>query len=402
MRILHTSDWHIGKRLGTFSRIEEQRKVLAEITEIAKAESVDLVLVAGDLFDTYHPPVEAEELLYHTLKELSQEGRVPVIVIAGNHDSPDKIESPHVLAREFGIQLLGYPHTEPPAVALSSGVCLSTKEPGVLAIETPSGESAMLLYTPYANESRLRHALFSDQKERALTELLATRWSEQASKWCTEDRVNLLVAHLFLAGSDTEEEDQEGEKSIDHPGGVSRIPVGAIPSSVQYTALGHIHRGYNIGKEQPVVYSGSPLAYSVREGGNSNSVVVADIQPGQKATYRRVPLTKGYPIRVESFSSIAEAVDWMEGHQDCYVDITLSLKEYLSPEQASMLHDAHPRILDIHLAFEFEADEQGGAILARSDQNIYELFGEYFQSREGIEVPEQIMNLFKEIVGEDV
>ncbi len=402
MRILHTSDWHIGKRLGTYSRIEEQRKVLAEITEIAKGESVDLILVAGDLFDTYHPPVEAEELFYHTLKELSQEGTVPVVVIAGNHDSPDKIESAYVLAREFGIQLLGYPNAEPPSVSLPSGVCIEAKEPGVLSIETPQGGSAILLYTPYANESRLRHALFSDQKERALTELLADRWSSQADTWCTKDKVSLLVAHLFLAGSDREEEDQEGEKSIDHPGGVSRIPVGSVPSAIQYTALGHIHKGYNLGKDQPVVYSGSPLAYSVREGGNTNSVVIAEIEPGERATYKRVPLTTGYPIRVESFSSISEAVDWMEENQECYVDITLSLKDYLSPEQASTLHSAHPRILDIHLAFEFQESGNGTSTIARTDQNIYELFGEYFQSREGVEVPEQIMNLFKEIVGEEL
>ncbi len=108
MKMLHTSDWHLGKRLEDFSRLEEQKAVMQEICEIAEREQVDVVIVAGDLFDTFNPPTEAVDLLYKTLKRLTANGRRPVIAIAGNHDSPDRIEAPDPLAASAD-HLAGYP-----------------------------------------------------------------------------------------------------------------------------------------------------------------------------------------------------------------------------------------------------------------------------------------------------
>ncbi|KKX47486.1 exonuclease SbcCD subunit D [Sphingobacterium sp. IITKGP-BTPF85] len=103
LKILHTADWHLGKRLDYFSRFDEQKVVLDEIVQIADQEQVDLVIVAGDLFDAFNPPVEAIELLYKTLKRLTKNGSRPVIAIAGNHDSPDRVDAPDSLARDCGI-----------------------------------------------------------------------------------------------------------------------------------------------------------------------------------------------------------------------------------------------------------------------------------------------------------
>lgn len=100
MKILHTADWHLGKRLDNFNRLEEQIAVLKEICQIADDQAVDAVIIAGDIFDTFNPPVEAIELLYKTLKRLTKKSKRPVIAIAGNHDSPSRIDSPDPLARE--------------------------------------------------------------------------------------------------------------------------------------------------------------------------------------------------------------------------------------------------------------------------------------------------------------
>lgn len=86
MKILHTADWHLGKKLDRFPRIEEQVLVLEEIINIAEKEAVDLVIIAGDLFDNFNPSVEASDLFYKTLKKLANEGKRPVIAISGNHD----------------------------------------------------------------------------------------------------------------------------------------------------------------------------------------------------------------------------------------------------------------------------------------------------------------------------
>ena len=112
MKILHTADWHLGKRLDRFSRLEEQVLVMNEIVEIADEQKVDMVLIAGDLFDNFNPSVEATELFYKTLKQLSLNGKRPVIAISGNHDSPNFIDAPNPLARECGIILIGHPNTK--------------------------------------------------------------------------------------------------------------------------------------------------------------------------------------------------------------------------------------------------------------------------------------------------
>ncbi|MCB0293286.1 MAG: exonuclease subunit SbcD, partial [Calditrichaeota bacterium] len=100
MKILHTADWHLGKRLERFSRLEEQREVLEEICGIAEQEAVDAVIIAGDIYDTFNPASEAVELFYKTVKRLADEGRRAVVAIAGNHDSPDRFAAPEPLARE--------------------------------------------------------------------------------------------------------------------------------------------------------------------------------------------------------------------------------------------------------------------------------------------------------------
>ncbi len=102
MKILHTADWHLGKRLQEYSRIEEQKLVLDEICQIANQQDVDLVLLAGDIFDTFNPTHEAVELLYKTLRRLSKNGTRPIIAISGNHDSTQFVEAPDPLAENWG------------------------------------------------------------------------------------------------------------------------------------------------------------------------------------------------------------------------------------------------------------------------------------------------------------
>ena len=109
MKILHTADWHLGKKLDRFSRLEEQTAVMDELLNLAEQQQVDLVLVAGDLFDSFYPSTAAIDLFYKSLKRLAKEGSRAVVAIAGNHDSPSLINAPNPLARECGIILIGQP-----------------------------------------------------------------------------------------------------------------------------------------------------------------------------------------------------------------------------------------------------------------------------------------------------
>ncbi len=137
MKLLHTADWHLGKRLGNYSRLSEQQQVLEEICRIADREDVDAVLIAGDLFDTFNPSNEASELFYRTVHRLSAQGTRAVIAIAGNHDSPDRIEAPDTLARECGIVFVGYPGTTVPISDSEQSIRVLRAEPGFAELKLP-------------------------------------------------------------------------------------------------------------------------------------------------------------------------------------------------------------------------------------------------------------------------
>src|SRR5690606_38680731 len=152
MKILHTADWHLGKRLDHFSRLEEQVAVMDEIVEIADSQQVDMVLIAGDLFDNYNPSTEAVELFYKTLKRLTNQGKRPVIAISGNHDSPDLIDAPDPLARECGILLIGHPKAVVDKFSLEHFSIVMT-DTGFLEISIPKFSYPIrIIHTPYANE----------------------------------------------------------------------------------------------------------------------------------------------------------------------------------------------------------------------------------------------------------
>ena len=272
MKILHTSDWHLGKRLDDFSRMEEQQAVLSEICEIAEFEQVDAVLVAGDLFDTFNPPTEAVDLFYKTLKRLSNNGQRPVIAIAGNHDSPDRIESPDPLARECGIIFSGYPNSHVAPFELESGLTVLQSTEGFVELKVPGNNVPLrILQTPYANEFRLKTCLGQENSEEELRKVLEQKWKELAEKYCDTKGVNILLTHLFMVKKGDELPDEPAdEKPILHVGGAQAVYTENIPGQIQYTALGHLHRMHRIDSNLQGYYSGSPLSYSFGEANQKN------------------------------------------------------------------------------------------------------------------------------------
>ncbi len=179
MKILHTADWHLGKKLEQFSRLPEQKKVMDEICTIANQQNVDAVIVAGDLFDTFNPPNEAIDLFYKTLKKLSNNGKRLVVAIAGNHDSPERIEAPTPLAIENGIILTGFPNSKISKFKLESGIETTKIAEGFVEIKLPKIDFPLrLLLTPYANEYRLKTYLGNDDKEDSLRNILEKHWKK--------------------------------------------------------------------------------------------------------------------------------------------------------------------------------------------------------------------------------
>ncbi|MEM8892108.1 MAG: exonuclease subunit SbcD, partial [Bacteroidota bacterium] len=279
MKILHTADWHLGKRLDHVSRLEEQKEVLEEICEIAEKENVDAVLIAGDLFDQINPSIEALELFYRTLKRLANDGQRAVVGIAGNHDSPDRIEAPVPLAQECGIILTGYPNSKVRPFALPNGIEVLKSDEGFIELKLPNQDRPLrLLLTPYANELRLKKYLGHEKAEESLRQILSEHWAELAKKYCNKQGVNILMTHLFMIRKGQEKpEEPDDEKPILTIGGAQEIFTDNLPKEIQYVALGHLHRQQYVQKDPyPVVYSSSPLAYSMSEAGQEKYVMLVD------------------------------------------------------------------------------------------------------------------------------
>lgn len=424
MTILHTADWHIGKRLQQYNRLDEQRAVLNEIISIAETEAVDVVLVAGDLFDVYNPTPEAEDLLYSTLKRMAAGGKRLVIAIAGNHDNPERIAAQDHFGRECGILFVGFPQTELSSAALSCDVRLLRSAPGFVELQLPQASAPVrIMCTPYANEYRMRTYLGGGQTDGTFRDLLQQHWQSLADKYLDEQGVNLLVAHLFMMkrGGDVPTETDD-EKSIVQVGGATVVYSDMVPTAVQYAALGHLHRYQELGGGPcPVVYSSSPLAYSFAEEDQQKFVVVVELEAGQPALVRRIPLQVGKRLHRPRFTAVTEAVSWLEQNPDCYTEVTIQSDTYLSSTDLQQLREAHPALVSIVPDLRTKpslppeaADQQAvtdnstappavptpsGIDLSKS---MDDLFVDYFKSKhKGQEPNDRLKSLFREILATD-
>lgn len=405
MKILHTSDWHLGKRLGDMSRLEEQKAVMQEICDVADREEADVVIVAGDLFDTFNPPAEAVDLFYKTLKQLANNGSRPVIAIAGNHDSPDRIEAPDPLARACGIIFSGYPNSEIIPFGLDCGLEVTQSSEGFVELKLPSTEVPLrLLLTPYANEFRMKTCLGSEDSEEELRLLLQERWQNIADSYCDDKGVNLLVAHLFMISKGDElPEEPEDEKPIVHVGGAQVVYTENIPAQIQYTALGHLHRMHSVEAPNGIAcYSGSPLSYSFAEANQQKYVVLAEIEPGEKASLKTVELTRGKKLLRKRTQSIDDAVQWLTENPDALVELTLVTDTYLTASDRKILGATHQGIVAV-IPEVTNSKVIPGKRKKQIDlsDSMEELFISYFKHEKGQEPNSDLMNLFNELLAEE-
>lgn len=399
MKILHTADWHLGKKLDRFSRLEEQVLVLNEIVEIADEQNVDLILIAGDLFDNFNPSVEATELFYKTLKRLSLNGKRPVIAISGNHDSPNLIDAPDPLARECGIILIGHPKAKITPFELEH-FKISNSAAGFIELQLKSlNFPVRILHTPYANEIRLKE-YFGENKEEELNKVLAENWATIADEFCDQHGVNLLMAHLYMnkKGAPIIEE-PEGEKPI-KIGNATLIYSDIIPSQIQYAALGHLHGFRNIGTtEKPVVYSSSPLCYSFSEARQTKYVSIIEAEPNKEVSYEKLPLKNGKKLVKKTFDSVEKTIEWLNENPYSLVELTLESETFLKAEERKMIYQSHNGIVHLIPKVKNQEFSENKLQEINLNQDIQLLFNDYFKSKNGgQEANEELIDLFNEIL----
>lgn len=324
MRFLHTGDWHVGKTLRGRSRADEHRAVLAEIANIADAHEVDAVLVAGDLFDTAAPGPESEEIVYETLLRLSRARAV--VVIAGNHDNPNRFNAVKPLF-ELG-NVIALPRVAKP------------EDDGVVELENEGGERARVVLLPFVSQRgivRAEQLMSQDADEHAGK--YAERLAEVLRNLCAEadpSAVNLVLAHAMVHGGTM----GGGERSA-HTVFQYSIPTSAFPADYHYVALGHLHRAQELAGGCPIHYSGSPLQLDFGETEDAKSVNIVEAAPGQPASVEQVSLSAGRRLRAVSGSlaTLAELAGTV-GEDFLLVEVKESPRPGLADEVRELLTNA--------------------------------------------------------------
>lgn len=399
MRILHTSDWHLGKTLEGYSRLEEQEMFLDELTQIVEEKNVDLILIAGDIYDNSNPPAQAERLFYNTLKRLSKKGERAVLVIAGNHDNPERLMAANPLAYDHGVILLGKPKSTILPGKYGSFEVVEAGE-GFVKIEL-RGEKAVLITLPYPSEKRLNEIITLEGDEESRRKSYSDRVGEFFQKLSThygKDTINLAVSHLYLKGG--EESDSERQIQL---GGSLAVDPSVLPAA-QYIALGHLHRPQRVGQRgRKAFYSGSPLQYSRNEVHYSKCVYILDVKPGEEAQVEEVYLRNYKPIEVWECNSIEDALqkcrDNQEGERWVYLDIKTD--RVLTQAEIKEMKELRKDIVQIRPIFMGKDDADGEKVEDYMKLKTDQLFKAFYQSRRGTEAPDEIMKLFYEIAEEE-
>ncbi len=378
MKILHTSDWHIGKRLAGRERLNEQRAVLDEIAAICERESVELVLVAGDVFDTFLPSAEAEGEFFRAVKKIAGENRC-LLAISGNHDDYMRLTAAAALAEEQGIYLYGNAERIP---RLYPRKGLRASEAGAhhIVFVNERGEEVFVNVLPYPNEARLKE---DKAPEESFSDKMR-RWIEAGQRENARALPSVFLSHLFVAGGAV----SESEREIDL-GGARAVPLELLPAC-DYSALGHLHKRQAF--RGNVVYSGSILQYAFDEVGAEKSVTVFDLDKQGVHGLHTVPLTAGRKLVRLTESDAERAMGLLRSYENCYIELTLLLSEPLTAQQVRALREANEGLVSIVPVLSGGAEEE--LSVQRRQMSARELFAAYYKSLYAEEPPQPLMELF--------
>jgi exonuclease SbcD len=377
MRFLHTGDWHVGRTLRGRSRNDEYAGALDQLVAIAVDESVDAVLVAGDVYDQRSVTPEADELIFETFLRLHAQ-RIPVVVIPGNHDSPARLNAFAPLLRQIDTTVV--------AKMLPPG------HGGTVEITSKSSERALVSCLPFVSPRRFATAtmLFDDvaatytEFDRGMQSLLSAY-----SSGFEDDAVNVVLGHMFVTGA----RPGGGEREVTLGSDFAVSPA-HLPATAHYVALGHIHRPQRIAAAPgPARYCGSLIQLDFGERNQDKSVVVVDARPGRRAAAKEIPITAG-----RSLIDLEGTLDDLEVRArditDEFLRVTVKVDRPV-PGIADRVRDLlGPNTLDVRLDYERVEERDRVAVrgLDPRDQFIA-----YYRDNHGVEPADELLGAFDRV-----
>ncbi len=372
MRVVHTSDWHVGKLLRGASRIEEHRAVLGEIAEITDREKADLVLVVGDLYETAAPPPEATAVVYDALLALRETG-AHVVVVGGNHDQQSQLESVAPVFARLGITVLGLPAGPDRAVVDVAG--------------------ARVVMMPWVSQ---RWAIKTEQlmsaTAAATTQFYAARVARLLA-WLSEgfsaDTINIVAAHCMVQGGTLGGGERDAQLIDEYA-----VPTAAFPAAANYVALGHLHRAQQMPGAAPIWYSGSPIQVDFGEERDTKQVLVVDIPDRGAAKVAPVALTRGAVLRTLR-GTLAELEAAVPGTGDALLRVFV--REQPRSGLADDVRALLPNAVDVRVAPDVATDADAATPGVARATTPHDLFRQYLDET-GHATDDRLVALFDELL----
>ncbi len=390
MKILHTSDWHLGVKTDRRNRIEEQKKIMQEIVRIADKEAVDVVLIAGDVYDQAVCSSEAEDLFYSTIEQLSANNSRVVIAIAGNHDDPKRLVANTHFAKKHNVVLAGSFKLNSDSTTRGN-VRISEVGEACIEVKIDNGElepeKAVFALLPYPTDYRLECPAVGETYSEKVKE-----WSKIACKGFKKNAFNVLVSHFTLVGGEWEEGDKIRKISINESGVVKKSDL----PKADYYALGHLHLPQVVDGAN---YSGSPirLSYTQKKCG----VNIVTVKGGKLEDVKFVNIRSA----VKMCKVCANGIDEVEKELQTYstedmVELTICQDKPLTSQDIKNIKEKFACVTQVKLMLTNIQKDDKVFVTNRDKLSATDLFTSFYRSKTGKEPENNLTSLFVELMEE--
>lgn len=401
IRILHTADWHLGQTFFGYDRTQEHEHFLDWLAGVLTKNKIDVLIVAGDVFDVSNPSAASQRMFYRFIHRVTTENpRLQLVVVAGNHDSAARLESPLPLLQEMRTEIKGIVRKQNGKIDY---------EHLLVELKNAAGEvEALCLAVPFLRQGDYPVVETEGNPYAEGVKELYAHLLKYALKKRTDGQALVAVGHLLATGSEIAEKDHSERIII---GGLESVSPESFPEQIVYTALGHIHKAQRVSGRENIRYAGSPLPMSFAEKHYHHGVVKVTLDEGWAVEIEKLeytPLVRLLSIPATEAAAPDEVLDELRGLElpedepmpYLEVKVKLSEPEPMLRQQVEEILEGKPvrlaRIVSFYRQAAEGSVEEEVLTAGLQEMNPLQIVKATFENSYQTEMPEELVNLFQE------
>ena len=401
IRILHTADWHLGQTFFGYDRTQEHEHFLDWLAGVLTKNKIDVLIVAGDVFDVSNPSAASQRMFYRFIHRVTTENpRLQLVVVAGNHASAARLESPLPLLQEMRTEIKGIVRKQNGKIDY---------EHLLVELKNAAGEvEALCLAVPFLRQGDYPVVETEGNPYAEGVKELYARLLKYALKKRTDGQALVAVGHLLATGSEIAEKDHSERIII---GGLESVSPESFPEQIVYTALGHIHKAQRVSGRENIRYAGSPLPMSFAEKHYHHGVVKVTLDEGWAVEIEKLeytPLVRLLSIPATEAAAPDEVLDELRGLElpedepmpYLEVKVKLSEPEPMLRQQVEEILEGKPvrlaRIVSFYRQAAEGSVEEEVLTAGLQEMNPLQIVKATFENSYQTEMPEELVNLFQE------